>query len=132
MALRSRAFRPEVPDCLEGRSLQSVAAGLPAHPVVLLNRKLNFAINHMQNGFVLFGRHHALSQLHHEIDDVIVTIPFERLDGLDVSIDRIVDRMRQELTAHVPGAFLTAKNDVAAVTIAEVQARVRAGDVVVR
>src|SRR4051794_36156172 len=99
--MRTRAYRPEAPALLEDRSLQSGSAGRSAHPVVLLHRQLDFIVDHMRSGFVLYTRYHDLSQLYSEIDDVIVNIPFERVDGLDVSIDRIVDRMRQELSAHV-------------------------------
>jgi len=126
--MRTRAYRPEAPAGLEDRSLQS---GL-SHPVVLLRRQLNVVIDHFQNGFFLYTRYHDLVQLHSEIDDVIVNIPFGRLDGLDVSIDRIVDNMVQELHAHVPGAIRSASNQVTAATLAEVRARVQAGDVVLR
>jgi hypothetical protein len=130
--MRTRAYRPEVPGCLEGRSLLSGVAGPSVHPVVLLHRQLNLVVDRMQGGFVLFARYHSVSQLRNEIDDVVVMIPFERLDGLDVSIDRIVDRMAQDISAHVPGAIRSASHDVTAATIADVKARVRAGDVVVR
>ena len=65
-------------------------------------------------------------------DDVVVMIPFGRVDGLGVSINRIVNRMQHDLSANVPHAIRSARNDVLAVTRAEVEARVRAGDVVVR
>jgi hypothetical protein len=54
------------------------------------------------------------------------------VDGLGVSINRIVTRMQHDLSAHVPHAIRSARNDVLAVTRAEVKARVQAGDVVVR
>ena len=59
-------------------------------------------------------------------------IPFERVDGLDVSINRIVNRMQHDLSANVPHAVRSARNDVIAATLADVEARVQAGDVVVR
>ncbi len=130
--MHPRAYRPEVPVCLEDRSLQSGFAVRPAHPVVLLHRQLNFVITHMQNGFVLFSRFHDVAQVRREINDVVVMIPFQRLDGLDVSLDRVVDTMVQQFAAHVPGAIRSASNDVTAVTIADVKAQVRAGDVIVR
>jgi hypothetical protein len=80
----------------------------------------------------LFTRTHDLGQVPSEIQDVVGNIPFGRRDGLDVSINRIVDNMVQELHAHIAGAIRSASNEVAAATIAEVKARVRAGDVVVR
>jgi hypothetical protein len=130
--MRTRAYRPESPARLEDRSLQSGVAVRSADPVVLPLRKLHYIVDHMQSGFFLYTRYHDASQIYSEIDDVVVNIPFERLDSLDVSIDRIVDGMRQEISAHVPGAIRTARNAVTAVTIADVQARVRAGDVVLR
>lgn len=126
--MRRRAYRPEVPDCLEGRSLLS---GL-AHPAVLQRRQLVFILDHMRNGFVLYTRQHDIGQVYSEIDDVIVNIPYERTDGLDASIDNIVEKMRQEVRANVPGAIRAASREVTAVTVAQLKARVRAGDVVVR
>jgi hypothetical protein len=124
----TRVYRPEAPVSLEDRSLQS---GL-SQPVVLLHRQLNMILDHMRNGFVLFTRYHDLGQVHSEIEDVVVNIPFGRQDGLDVSIDRIVDNMAVELHAHVPGAIQSASHAVLVATIAEVKVRVQAGDVVVR
>lgn len=59
-------------------------------------------------------------------------IPFAGVDGLGASTDRIVDRMRHDLTAHVLHAVRSAYKDVIAVTRADLQARIRAGDLVVR
>ena len=131
--MRTRAYRPEVPVCLEDRSLLSGVAGLSADPVVLPQRRFNFVGEHMQQGFVLFARDRDVIQLRGEIiDDVAVMIPFGRVDGLGVSINRIVNRMQHDLSAHVPHAIRSALNDVIAVTRADVKARVQAGDVVVR
>jgi hypothetical protein len=130
--MRTRAYRPEAPFGLEGRSLQSGVAGLSSDPVVLPRRQLNSILDHMRSGFILYTRYHDVSQIRSEIDDVVVNIPFERVDGLDVSIDRILSTMRQELSARDPNALGTALHAVIAATRAEVQARVRAGDVVVR
>ena len=127
--MRTRAYRPE-PVRLEDRSLQSGFARWPAHPVVLPRRRFNFILDHIRSGFVLFDRYHDVSQVHSEVDDVIVMIPFQRLDGLNDSIDRIVQGMQQDVAAHVPGAVRLASLAVAATTVADVQARVRAGDVI--
>ena len=85
----------------------------------------------MRMGFDLFARYRDVSQLRNEINDVVVMIPFGQVDGLEVSINRIVNRMQHDLSAHVPHAIRSALNDVLAVTRADVEARVRAGDVVV-
>jgi hypothetical protein len=129
--MRTRAYRPEVPGCLEDRPLLSGVAGLSAHPVVLSHRQFNFVAEHMRMGFDLFARYRDVSQLRNEINDVVVMIPFGQVDGLEVSINRIVNRMQHDLSAHVPHAIRSALNDVLAVTRADVEARVRAGDVVV-
>jgi hypothetical protein len=132
IAMRTRAYRPEAPVGLEDRSLQSGVAGLPAHPVVLPLRRFNFIIDHMRQGFNLFVRNHDPSHLRYEIDDVVVLVPFGRVDGLDVLTSRIVTRMLHDLAAHVPHAISSAQNDVIAATGAEVRARIQAGDVVLR
>jgi hypothetical protein len=129
--MRTRAYRPEVPICLEDRSLLSGVAGLSAHPVVFSQRRFIFILQHMRSGFDLFARYRDLSQIPSEVNDVIVMIPFGRADGLGVSINRIVNRMKHDLSAHVPHAIRSALNDVLAVTRADVEARVRAGDVIV-
>jgi hypothetical protein len=130
--MRKRAYRPEVPRCLEDRSLLSGVAGLSANPVNFPRQRLDFVAQHMRSGFVLFARFHDISQLRGEIGDVVVMIPFARVDGLPASINRILNRMQHELSVNVPHAVRSARNDVIAVTFADVKARVRAGDVVVR
>jgi hypothetical protein len=130
--MRMRAYRPEVPGYLEDRSLLSGVAGLSADPVVLLRDKFIFAGTLIRQDFDLYVRYRDLLQLRDELDDAIALIPFGRVDGLPASIDRIVERMKNDLVAHVPHALLSARNDALAVTRAVVEARVRAGDVVVR
>ena len=129
--MRTRAYRPEILGCLEDRSLLSGVAGLTADPVVLSRRQFHFIAEHMRLGFQLFARYRDVSQLHNEINDVAVWIPFGRVDGLQVSINRIVNRMQHDLSANVPSAIRKASNDVIAVTRADVEARAQAGDVVV-
>src|SRR5262249_31375900 len=92
----------------------------------------HFVAERMRAGFDLFGRYRDVAQLHDEIDDVVVMIPFGRADGLRVSINGIVNKMQHDLSAHVPHAVHSALNDVLAVTRADVDARIRAGDVVLR
>ena len=130
--MRTRVYRPEVPVCLEDRSLLSGVAGPSADPVMFSRHQLSFIVEHMQDGFDLFARNRDVSQLHNEIDDVVVMIPFGRVDGLRASIDRILTRMQNDLSAHVPHAFRRARIDVNAVIRADVEARVQAGDLVVR
>ena len=130
--MRTRAYRPEVPGCLEDRSLLSGVAGPSADPVIFSRHRLSFIVEHIQGGFDLFARYRDISQLHSEIDDVVVMIPFGRADGVRGSINRIVTRMQNEISAHVPHAFRRARIDVNAAIRADVEARVRAGELVVR
>ena len=130
--MRTRAYRPEAPVCLEDRALLSGVPAPSADPVVLTHRRLNFVIERIGQGFLLGARYGDVIHLRNEIDDVVVLIPFQHVDGLDARIDRIVNRMQHDLAAHVPHAVRSAFKDVAAATRAEVAARVRAGDVVLR
>jgi hypothetical protein len=86
----------------------------------------------MQIAFNLFTRYRDVIQLRDEIDDVDVLIPFGRMEGLEGSIDRIVDRMEHDIAGHVPHAIRTARNDVLAVTRADVLASIRNGVLIVR
>lgn len=130
--MSTRAYRPEVRDCLEDRRLLSGMASLKAHPVVLPNRELSFALERIREEFQLFAEDRDVSDLRERLRDYAVIIPFGRVDGLGVSINRILDRMQDELSGHVPHAIRSAQHDVIAVIRADVKARVRAGDVVVR
>lgn len=130
--MRKRAYRPEVPDCLEGRSLLSVVAGPSPNPAVISPQLLTKVTQQMQLGFQLFARDRVDATLRDDLYNVAVIIPFGRVDGLGVSINRIIDKMQQDLAAGVPRAIRLARNDVLAATRAEVLARVRAGDVIVR
>jgi hypothetical protein len=130
--MRTRAYRPEVPGCLEDRSLLSGVAGPSADPVLFSRHRLSFIVQHMQQGFDLFARYRDVSQIRSEVDDVVVMLPFGRADGVRGSIDRIITRMQRDLRAHVPHAFRRARIDVNATIRADVEARVRAGDLVVR
>ena len=92
--MRRRAFRPEVPGRLEDRSLLSGVAGLPGGPVVLSIPQLNQQIEHMQSSFAYFSRYREIPHLLNELHDDAEMIPFSRADGLDESIDDIVERIK--------------------------------------
>jgi hypothetical protein len=131
--MRTRAYRPEAPACLEDRSLLSGFAGPSHEPVVLLNRQLDKVIDHMESSFLLVARNGlSVPHLRQQLRDVAVIIPFGRVDGLGVSIKRIVNRMQHDLAAGVPHPIRSASEDAVAATRATVKARVEAGDVVVR
>ena len=130
--MRTRAYRPEVPGCLEDRALLSGVAGPSADPVVLLHRKFLKVGEQIRLDFQLFARDRVVSVLREDLYNIAVMIPFGRVDGLGVASKRIVDNLGHDLAAHVPHAIRSARDDVLAATRAEVEARVRAGDVVVR
>ena len=143
--MRTRAFRPEVPGWLEDRSLLSGVAGLSSDPVVLPMHTLLFVQDQIREFFVLFARHIEpvdasrtespggdTTQLLVELHYLAGMIPFGQVDGLGVASERIVGNMRRDLAAHVPNAILSARNEELAVFRADVEALVRAGEVVVR
>jgi hypothetical protein len=130
--MRARAYRPEVRDFLEDRLLLSGVARPSADPVILSRRQLIIIGEHIHSAFTFVARNHDPTQLRPEINDLIVNIPFGGVDGLVGSIDRILNRMKLDVRAHVPHASASARDSVLAVTLAQVEARVRAGDVIVR
>jgi hypothetical protein len=130
--MRTRAYRPEVPGCLEDRSLLSSVAGRSADPIVFTRREFNLIPEQIQSAFQFSRRNGDIPHLHDEILDAVVNIPFGRVDGLAVSINGILDKMQHNLSAKVPHAISSARNDVIAVTRADVEARAQAGDIVVR
>lgn len=137
VAMRRRAFRPEAPDCLEGRSLLSGAAGMSAEPIFLSRRRLSKSIDHIRLEFTIFARDRGHSRYHNderlreELRDAAVVIPYGRADGLGVTINRILDRMQEDLAADAPHAIRSAFKEVVIVTLSDVRVRVRAGDVIV-
>ena len=130
--MRKRAYRPEVPGCLENRSLLSGVAGLSAHPIVLTRRQFNQVPERIQLAFHLFRQGNGVAHLHGDILSAVAIIPFGRVDGLGASINGILSRMHRDMRTGVHGAVSTAHNDVIAVVRADVQARAQSGDIVVR
>jgi hypothetical protein len=131
--MRTRAYRPEVVGCLEERSLLSGVAGASADPVVLSRQRLITADLQTVLAFHLFSRDRDPDHVRDAVHDVVVIIPYGRVDGLGVTINDIVTRMQRELSGHnAPHAIRAAGQDVIAAIRADVEARVRAGDVVIR
>lgn len=124
--MRTRAYRPEAPICLEGRSL------LSGDPVVLLRNHILTITQQTEISFQSFGRDPSIPDLRISLSNVIVMIPFEQVDGLGMKINGIVTTMGQELSDKVPHAIRSAYDEVLAACRAEIAARVQAGDVVVR
>ena len=115
--MRTRAYRPEAPDCLEGRSLLSGVAGPSADPTVLTRREFNDVPERIQGAFYNFRQGNSISGLHDEINDAVVAVPFGRKDGLAASINSILDTLRRDMHAKDRSAVSTAHNAVLAVTL---------------
>jgi hypothetical protein len=130
--MRKRAYQPEVPCCLENRSLLSGGAGLSPHPTVLTRREFNFVPEQVQNSFLEFRQRNGISSLHDDIFTAIAIIPFVHADGLVTSINGILKTLKRDQRAKVPGAVSLALNEVLAAIRAHVQALAQRGDVVVR
>jgi hypothetical protein len=130
--MRTRAYRPEDPGCLEDRSLLSGVARPLANPTVFTRREFNLVPEQIQDAFQLFRQGSGFSELHDEINEAVVAVPFGRQDGLSASINNILGTLRHDKHAKVPDAVSTAHNEVLAVTRAAMQAQAQAGNVVVR
>jgi hypothetical protein len=125
--MRTRAYRPEVVACLENRTLLSGAA---SHPVVLPFHRLNFVATQMRAAFRAFTQNYNIPSLRSDIADVGVLLPFAQVDGLGVKLNAIVTTMQQNRFTD-PNAGQTAINEMIAATRAQVEARVKSGDVTV-
>ena len=130
--MRTRAYRPEVSGCLEGRLLLSGVAGRPAAPYVLTGRQFKSFVVHLDAEFDIFRHTKDGSHLIDGLKNLIPLIPFARADGLPAKLNHIVDQMGRDIHANVPQPVRTAANEILAVTRAELEARVQAGDVVLR
>ncbi len=130
--MRTRAYRPEAPGCLEDRSLLSGAAGPSADPIVFTRRQFNNVPAQIQDAFYLFRQGGGIPELHDEINEAVVAVPFGRQAGLAASINRTLNTLRQDMHAKVPQAVSIAHNEVIAATRAAMQAQAQAGNVVVR
>ena len=130
--MRTRAYRPEVPGCLEGRLLLSGVAGRPAAPVVLPGHQFKSFVVHVDAEFDIFRHAKDKASLIDGLKNLTPLIPFARADGLPAKLNHIVDQMERDIHANVPQSVRTAANEVLAVTRAELEARVQSGDVVVR
>lgn len=127
--MRTRAYRPEIPACLEERSLLSGVAGPSAHPVVITKGQVGSINFQIQADFAAFLRNHQIPDLRNDIYNVAVAVPFGQVDGLGVRINAIITTMERQLLAHVPRAFITGETEVLAAVRAELETRVQAGDV---
>jgi hypothetical protein len=130
--MRTRAYRPEVPGCLENRSLLSGVAGMSADPIVLTRREFNLVPEEIRSAFEDYRQGFGIEKLHNDILDAVAPIPYAQADGLGSSITRILKTMQRDIHAKDPQAINSAVNAVTAVTRADVQAFAQAGKIVVR
>lgn len=130
--MRGRAYRPELPGYLEDRLLMSGMVGSATDPVILSARRLVFVGRQIRQGFHIFGRDRDIPHLREDLYNVAVLIPFGRMDGLGVTMNRIVTQMGRDLTTHARGVIPSAQAAVLAATRGVVRSRVEAGDVIVK
>jgi hypothetical protein len=130
--MRTRVYRPEVPDCLENRSLLSAVAATSADPTALTRREFNIVPEEIRSAFQEFRQGFGIEELHDEILDPVSSIPYAQADGLGSSITRILKTMQRNIHAKDPQAINSAESAVIAVTRADVQALAQAGRIVVR
>jgi hypothetical protein len=130
--MRTRVYRPEVPDCLENRSLLSAVAAMSADPIVLTRREFNIVPEEIRSAFHDYRQGYGIEELHDDILDPVSSIPYAQADGLGSSITRILKTMQRDIHAKDPQAINSAVNAVIAVTRADVQALAQAGRIVVR
>jgi hypothetical protein len=130
--MRTRVYRPGVPDCLENRSLLSAVAATSADPITLTRREFNLVPEEIRSAFQDYRQGFGIEQLHNDILNAVVAIPYGRAVGLGSSITRILKTMQRDIHAKDPQAINTAVNAVIAVTRADVQALAQAGRIVVR
>ena len=130
--MRTRAYRPEVSGCLESRLLLSNVAGRPAAPYVLSGHQVKLFVVHLASEFSIYEHIKDITHLQHGLEDLIPFIPYAYADGLPAKFDHILGQMRRDIHSNAPHPIRTASNEVLAVTRAEIEARVQAGDVVLR
>jgi hypothetical protein len=130
--MRTRVYRPAVPDCLENRSLLSAVAATSADPIGLTRREFNLVPEEIRSAFQEYRQGFGIEELHNEILDAVAPIPYGQADGLGSSITRILKTMQRDIHAKDPQAINSAVNAVIAVTRADVQALAQAGHIVVR
>ena len=131
--MHRRAYRPEVPDSLEGRSLMAAGAvGPAADPIVIRPARLDGIVEQVHLAFDLYTRTRDIAQVNTLLQPVAVLIPYGREDGLGESINGILHQMRQDDVVRSNRPVLTAYRQVLAVMRADLAARIQAGYVVVR
>jgi hypothetical protein len=130
--MRTRVYRPGVPDCLENRMLLSAVAATSADPIVLTRREFNLVPEQIRSAFQEYREGFGIEELHNEILDPVSSIPYAQAHGLGSSITRILKTMQRDIHAKDPQAINSAVNAVIAVTRADLQALAQSGRIVVR
>jgi hypothetical protein len=130
--MRTRAYRPEVLNCLEDRSLLSSVPGVSADPVVLSRARFTNILGEMRFQFELYARRPDIIHLRVQLQRLASIIPYGQADGLGVTINSILFTMQRNLIHGVDKAIYVASNEVASATRADVAAGVESGQIILR
>ena len=126
--MRNRSFVPDPLGPLEGRRLLSGGAR-PHLPVAFSGIAFNAGGMRVESYFQQYAEGGNFGLLRTQLAEVSTAIPFGRQDGLGAKTNAILDQMRQDQAAGVPGAITTAYNSVIAGLKADVNARIANGSV---
>ena len=129
--MRRRSYRPEPPTSLEDRSLLSGVAAASVGPVAVTSRRLGDVFDRVGLSFTAFTRNSQIDLLRGEVLGEASQIPFTGVNGVESSINAIIDDLQGDRRSHSPMAARLAQRQVVNVIRASVLARVRAGDLVV-
>lgn len=124
-----RSFVPESPGPLEGRMLLSGSGRTPRLPVPLSGVAFNSGTDRIRADFEQYATGGNFQLLRSQLAQLSTAIPFAKRDGLGAKTNQVLDRMRQDQAAGVPGAVMTAFHQVMAGNKADVDARIADGTV---
>ena len=127
--MRKRAFVPEPPGCLEGRTLLSSLAKVPHGPVGLSGVTFNLGNLRIRGYFQQYALGGNFKLLQTQIAAISTAIPYGRVDGLGQKTNVILDQMRADQANGVAGAINTAYQNLSAGLKADVDARIANGTV---
>ena len=125
--MRKRAFVPESLGPLEARNLLSTTR--PGIPVALSGPGFNLANLRIRGYFEQYALGGNFQLLRTQIASLSAAIPFGRQDGLGQRTNAILDRMRQDQIAGVPGAIMNGYQQLSAGLKADVNARIANGTI---
>ena len=127
--MRKRTFVPEPVGCLEGRALLSGGAASPRGPVGLSGVTFNTGNLKIKGYFQQYALGNNFKLLQTQLAAISTAIPYGRVDGLGQKTKAILDQMRADQAANVPGAVASAYHQLSAGLKADVDARIADGTV---